>query len=136
MAPRLIHKRPGPVHLELPEDIAAESCEEVALVAPHPVELPLAGAQALDRAAHLISLAKRPLAMLGAAASRPRSTSGIAQFVLRTRIPYFTTQMGKGTVPGGTELLLRAACLAGPSFADGVLYHHSSKEVVAIGSQP
>ncbi|HEY5376789.1 MAG TPA: hypothetical protein VIK01_24070 [Polyangiaceae bacterium] len=26
--------------------------------------------------------------------------------------------------------------LAGPSFADGVLYHHSSKEVVAIGSQP
>src|ERR1700677_5106789 len=46
-------ERPGPVHLELPEDIAAESCEEVALVAPHPVELPLAGAQALDRAAHL-----------------------------------------------------------------------------------
>jgi len=26
--------------------------------------------------------------------------------------------------------------LAGPGFADGVLYHHSSKEVVAIGSQP
>ncbi|HEY1536231.1 MAG TPA: hypothetical protein VGF76_19555, partial [Polyangiaceae bacterium] len=26
--------------------------------------------------------------------------------------------------------------LAGPSFADGVLYHHSSKEVVAIGSKP
>lgn len=26
--------------------------------------------------------------------------------------------------------------LAGPSFADGVLYHHSSKQVVAIGSQP
>jgi acetolactate synthase-1/2/3 large subunit len=105
-------ERPGPVHLELPEDIAAESCEEVALVAPHPVELPLAGAQALDRAAHLISLAKRPLAMLGAAASRPRSTSGIAQFVLRTRIPYFTTQMGKGTVPGGTELYMGTAALS------------------------
>ncbi|MEP7048952.1 MAG: hypothetical protein ABJB12_01305 [Pseudomonadota bacterium] len=26
--------------------------------------------------------------------------------------------------------------LAGPSLADGVLYHHSSKAVVAIGSQP
>ena len=26
--------------------------------------------------------------------------------------------------------------LAGPSFAGGVLYHHSSKEVVAIGSKP
>jgi acetolactate synthase-1/2/3 large subunit len=105
-------ERPGPVHLELPEDIAAEKCEEVALVAPHPLELPVAGTQALDRAAQLISLAKRPLAMLGAAASRPRSTSGIAQFVLRTRIPYFTTQMGKGTVPGGTELYMGTAALS------------------------
>src|SRR6201998_4708817 len=30
-------ERPGPVHLELPEDSAAEECEEVALVPPHPV---------------------------------------------------------------------------------------------------
>ena len=105
-------ERPGPVHLELPEDIAAERCEVVALVAPHPVELPVAGAQALDRAARLITRAERPLAMLGAAASRPRSTSDIAQFVLRTRIPYFTTQMGKGTVPGGTELYMGTAALS------------------------
>src|ERR1700677_4996103 len=105
-------ERPGPVHLELPEDIAAERCEDAALVAPHAVELPLAGAQALDRAARLITRAERPLAMLGAAASRPRSTSDIAQFVLRTRIPYFTTQMGKGTVPGGTELYMGTAALS------------------------
>jgi acetolactate synthase-1/2/3 large subunit len=50
--------------------------------------------------------------MLGAAASRPRSTSGIAEFVLRTGIPYFTTQMGKGTVPGGTELYMGTAALS------------------------
>ena len=105
-------ERPGPVHLELPEDIAAEKCEDIALIAPHPVELPIAGAEALDRAARLITMAKRPLAMLGAAASRPRSTSDLAQFVLRTRIPYFTTQMGKGTVPGGTELYMGTAALS------------------------
>jgi acetolactate synthase-1/2/3 large subunit len=105
-------ERPGPVHLELPEDIAAEKCEDMSLIAPHPVELPIAGTEALDRAARLIMLAKRPLAMLGAAASRPRSTSDIAQFVLRTRIPYFTTQMGKGTVPGGTELYMGTAALS------------------------
>src|ERR1700757_843455 len=34
-------ERPGPVHLELPEDIAGEACEDVPLVAPHPVDLPL-----------------------------------------------------------------------------------------------
>src|SRR5208282_874599 len=105
-------ERPGPVHLELPEDIAAETCDEPALIAPHPVELPLAAPEALDRAAQLIMKAKRPLAMLGAAASRPRSTSDLAQFVLRTRIPYFTTQMGKGTVPGGTELYMGTAALS------------------------
>src|SRR6201994_3713064 len=34
-------ERPGPVHLELPEDIAGETCEKVPMVPPHPVELPL-----------------------------------------------------------------------------------------------
>ncbi len=105
-------ERPGPVHLELPEDIAAEECEDLALIPPHPVELPVAGAEALDRAAQLIIAAERPLLMLGAAASRPRSTSDLAQFVLRTGIPYFTTQMGKGTVPGGTELYVGTAALS------------------------
>ena len=105
-------ERPGPVHLELPEDIAAEPCPEVDLVEPHPMELPLAGSASLDRAASMILQAKRPLLMLGAAASRPRSTSDLAEFVLRTRIPYFTTQMGKGTVPGGTELYMGTAALS------------------------
>jgi acetolactate synthase-1/2/3 large subunit len=60
----------------------------------------------------MILQAERPLLMLGAAASRPRSTSDLAQFVLRTRIPYFTTQMGKGTVPGGTLLYMGTAALS------------------------
>jgi acetolactate synthase-1/2/3 large subunit len=105
-------ERPGPVHLELPEDIAAEKCEDVALILPHSVEMPLAAAEALDRAARLIMAAERPLVMLGAAASRPRSTSDLSQFVLRTGIPYFTTQMGKGTVAGGTELYIGTAALS------------------------
>jgi acetolactate synthase-1/2/3 large subunit len=105
-------ERPGPVHLELPEDIAAEQCEDVALIQPHSVELPLAAAEALDRAAQLIMAAERPLLMLGAAASRPRSTSDLSRFVLRTGIPYFTTQMGKGTVAGGTELYIGTAALS------------------------
>ena len=105
-------ERPGPVHLELPEDIAAAECEEIPLVLPHPVELPLASAASLDRAARMIIQAQAPLLMLGAAASRPRSTSDLAQFVLRTCIPYFTTQMGKGTVPGGTDLYMGTAALS------------------------
>jgi len=105
-------ERPGPVHLELPEDIAAEECETMALIPPHPMELPVASGEALDRAAAMLIAAERPLVMLGAAASRPRSTSDLAQFVIRTHIPYFTTQMGKGTVPGGTELYMGTAALS------------------------
>ncbi|HEY4162630.1 MAG TPA: acetolactate synthase large subunit [Dongiaceae bacterium] len=105
-------ERPGPVHLELPEDIAGEECAPVPMVPPHPVELPVAGPAALDRAAAMVLAAERPLVMLGAAASRPRSSSDLAQFVLRTHIPYFTTQMGKGTVPAGSELYMGTAALS------------------------
>jgi acetolactate synthase-1/2/3 large subunit len=105
-------ERPGPVHLELPEDIAAEECAPTALIPPHSLELPVANPEALERASQLILNARAPLLMLGAAASRPRSTSDLAQFVLRTKIPYFTTQMGKGTVPGGTELYIGTAALS------------------------
>ncbi len=105
-------ERPGPVHLELPEDIAAEAVGDVPLVPPHPVDLPLASTASLDRAAELIRAAQRPLVMLGAAASRPRSTSDLSQFVVRTRLPFFTTQMGKGTVSAGTELYMGTAALS------------------------
>src|SRR3954471_11047289 len=62
-------ERPGPVHLELPEDIAADEAE-ADLVPPHVVALPVAPTDAIDRAAAMIMAAKRPLVMLGAAASR------------------------------------------------------------------
>ena len=96
-----MEERPGPVHLELPEDIAGEETLDLPLVPPHPIELPVAPPAALDRAAAMILKAERPLVMLGAASSRPRLTAGLSDFVLRTRIPFFNTQMGKGTVAGG-----------------------------------
>ena len=96
-------ERPGPVLLELPEDVAGEEGPDLLPVPVHPIEIPMAHRVALDRAAEMILAAKRPLTMLGAAASRPRSTSGLAGFVRRTQIPFFTTQMGKGTVPSGGD---------------------------------
>ena len=60
----------------------------------------------------MLLAAKRPLIMLGAAASRPRSTAGLSGFVRRLQIPFFTTQMGKGTVPGGGNLYMGTAALS------------------------
>src|SRR5271165_5814862 len=105
-------ERPGPVHLELPEDIAGEAAPEIPLVAPHPIDVPIAHPAALDRAAELILKAERPLVMLGAAASRPRLANALSDFVNRLQIPFFNTQMGKGTVTGGSELYMGTAALS------------------------
>ncbi len=105
-------ERPGPVHLEVPEDIAAEKAPEISPVPPHPIPQPVADPAALDRAAELILEAKRPLVMLGAAASRPRLADALSDFVKRLQIPFFNTQMGKGAVAGGSGLYMGTAALS------------------------
>src|SRR3954453_8266560 len=107
-----MEERPGPVHLELPEDVAGEAVEPVPLIPPHPVDIPVAHPADLDRAAEMILRAKNPLIMLGPAASRPRMTEELSAFVHRTRLPFFNTQMGKGTVAGGSNLYMGTAALS------------------------
>ena len=123
-------ERPGPVHLELPEDIAAEDAE-AALVPSHEVEIPVAHPKAIERAAEMIIKAKRPLIMLGAAASRPRATGDLAGFVLRTQIPFFTTQMGKGTVAGGSNLYMGTAALSERDYVHEAI--DKADLIIAIG---
>ncbi|WP_086386662.1 acetolactate synthase large subunit, partial [Caballeronia sordidicola] len=92
-------ERPGPVHLELPEDVAAqEVSDDVGLVPLHPIELPVAQEAAIERAAAMLTEAERPLVMFGAASNRPRLAGQLTEFIRRTGIPFFNTQMGKGTV--------------------------------------
>src|SRR2546422_9095689 len=105
-------ERPGPVHLELPEDVAAENVPDVPLVKAHPIDIPIASPAALERAAELIVKAERPLVMLGAAASRPLLADALSDFVRRMRIPYVNTQMGKGSVAGGSNLYMGTAALS------------------------
>ena len=104
-------ERPGPVHLELPEDIAADETA-ADIVPPHVVELPVAPAAAIERAAAMIMAAHRPLVMLGAAASRPQLAEPLSAFVRRCRIPFFNTQMGKGAVNAGSNLYMGTAALS------------------------
>ena len=126
-----MEERPGPVHLELPEDIAGEEAQDLPLVPPHPIELPVAPPAALDRAAAMILAAERPLVMLGAAASRPRLTAGLTEFIRRTQIPFFNTQMGKGTVAGGHNLYLGTAALSERDYVHEAI--DRADLIVAIG---
>jgi acetolactate synthase I/II/III large subunit len=105
-------ERPGPVHLELPEDIARAEAPGIPPVPVHPIDRPVAPRSALDRAAELILKAERPLVMLGAAASRPHLAKSLSDFVTRVQIPFFNTQMGKGSVAGGSGLYMGTAALS------------------------
>ena len=126
-----MEERPGPVLLELPEDVAGEEIPDSATIPLHPIEIPVAHQTALDRAAEMVLQAKRPLIMLGAAASRPRGTSGMNAFVRRTQIPFFTTQMGKGTVAGGSQLYIGTAALSERDYVHEAI--DAADLIIAIG---
>ncbi|MGB8758712.1 MAG: acetolactate synthase large subunit [Pseudolabrys sp.] len=126
-----MEERPGPVHLELPEDVAGEETENVPLISPHPIELPVAPPPALDRAAKMILKAQRPLIMLGAGSSRPKLVEPLSSFVRRTRIPFFNTQMGKGSVTGGSNLYMGTAALSAGDYVHRAVDH--ADLIIAIG---
>jgi acetolactate synthase-1/2/3 large subunit len=124
-------ERPGPVHLELPEDIAHEAWGDVPLIPPHKIDYPVAHPASLDRAAELILKAQRPLVMLGAAASRPRLSDALSDFVRRVQIPFFNTQMGKGAVSGSTGLYMGTAALSERDYVHDAI--ERADLIIAIG---
>jgi acetolactate synthase-1/2/3 large subunit len=126
-----MEERPGPVHLELPEDVAGEEVEDVALIPPHPIELPVAPPEALDRAADMILRAQRPLVMLGAGSSRPQLVEALSNFIRRTRLPFFNTQMGKGSVTGGSNLYMGTAALSSGDYVHKAV--ERADVIIAIG---
>jgi len=124
-------ERPGPVHLELPEDIAGEAVPAIPPVPSHPIDPSVAPGAALDRAAELILKAERPLVMLGAAASRPRLAESLSDFAKRLQLPFFNTQMGKGSVAGGSGLYMGTAALSERDYVHQAIDH--ADLIIAIG---
>lgn len=126
-----VEERPGPVHLELPEDVAGEQIPFLPPVPVHPLERPVAHPDAIDRAAQMIVAAKRPLIMIGAAGNRPRLVAPLSEFVRRMRIPFFNTQMGKGAVDGGSNLYVGTAALSERDYVHDAI--EISDLIIAIG---
>ena len=125
-----MEERPGPVHLELPEDIAAEEAE-APLVPPHPIDWPIASPHTVARVAGLIRAARRPLIMIGAAGNRPRLVDSLSDFVRRARIPFFNTQMGKGAVTGSSDLYMGTAALTERDYVHDAI--DQADLIIAIG---
>jgi acetolactate synthase-1/2/3 large subunit len=88
----------GPVHLDLPEDVALAPARESVPAPPSPARLAAAPAAALARAGELIAAAKRPVAVIGANAMRMHDPSLLRKFVERHNLPFATTTMAKGMI--------------------------------------
>ncbi len=104
-------ERPGAVHIELPEDIAAEEADTLPF-AVHSSKRPNSHDKAISRAVEMIHESKMPLLLIGAAANRHRTSQALTEFVERTQIHFFNTQMGKGVVDERHPLFLGTAALS------------------------
>jgi len=88
----------GPVHLDLPEDVALAPTNEQVAAPAQPARLAAAPDAAIARAAELIASAKRPIAVIGSSAMRLADAQLLRKLVERHSLPFATTTMAKGMI--------------------------------------
>jgi len=121
----------GPVHLDLPEDVAlAPGNEPVPAIAPRKPIAPAPEA-AMARAGELIAAAKRPIAVIGASAMRLADPSLLRKVVERHRLPFATTTMAKGMIDEDHPLALGCIERARRQLQRRLL--HSADLIVGLG---
>jgi acetolactate synthase-1/2/3 large subunit len=104
-------ERPGAVHIELPEDIAAESTSNLPIPV-QKVRRPDANEKAIAMALEMIEAAKYPLVLVGAGANRTQVSKMLLRFLDVTGLYFFNTQMGKGVVPKRHQHFIGTAALS------------------------
>ena len=124
-------EKPGPVLLELPEDIAAEKVELTDLIPPHERFYAVAGEQIILKTADLIKSSKKPLILLGAGANRKEARRAISDFIKKTKIPFCNTQMGKGSVDESSDYFLGTAALSDKDYLHD--YIRAADLIINIG---
>lgn len=116
-------ERPGAVHLELPEDIAAEDADLTDLIPATSPYRPGCDYRSLDAAAEMIRAARHPLLLVGAGANRKRVIEALGAFVDKTGIPFVNTQMGKGVITGHQDCYIGTAALSDGDYVHLAIDH-------------
>lgn len=108
-------EKPGAVHLELPEDIAAEQTDSLP-IPPSLSRRPLAEYKAICAVVEKLRAARSPILVIGAGANRKMTAKVLKQLIDKTGIPFVTTQMGKGVVDERHPRFLGNAALSAGDF--------------------
>ena len=88
----------GPVHLDLPEDVALARTTEPMPDLETPGSPAPPSAADIEAARALLEASRRPIAVVGANAMRMKETDLLRRFVERHGMPFATTTMAKGLI--------------------------------------
>ncbi len=116
-------ERPGAVHLELPEDIAAEQVENQHLVTPNLSPPPQADPSTINQIRDRVAGASHPLILVGAGSNRKPVCDALRSFINNLQIPFFCTQMGKGVIDERHSLYMGTAALSEGDFVHQAIDH-------------
>ena len=94
-----VSEPPGPVHLDLPEDVAVAMATETQPPSIPTPGLPDLSTELREKIAAALHAAHRPLVVTGLTFTRSKNAKPLLQFLERQRIPFVTTLHGKGFLP-------------------------------------
>ena len=123
-------ERPVAVHIELPEDIAAEMTTAVPML-PVKVRRPAPDPKAVEQAARMIEESKNPILIVAAGANRRLIRKQLRAFLQKTGMPFVTTQMGKGVEDESSDMYIGTTALSAGDYV-----HHALRKadlVVMLG---
>ena len=103
---QMISGRPGPVLLDMPMDVQAEAAD---VILPDPEKreargAPRPSASEVERAARLLTSAKRPVIVAGGGAITAEASEALTRLAERLGAPVVTSWMGKGAIDETHEL--------------------------------
>ena len=92
-------EKPGAVHIDIPENIAAMSVDNPQPLQRDDKEKTYSSYKSINKAAAAIAKANNPLILVGNGAIRANASEALTEFVTQLGIPVANTFMGKGAVP-------------------------------------
>jgi acetolactate synthase-1/2/3 large subunit len=125
---------PGPVHLDLPEDVGtAEAVETPARPGPSP-RLPVIDEEAIEQAAAALASSRRPLLVTGLTATRSRSADQLLSLVEAHGLPFVSTLHAKGFLPESHSNY--AGVIGRARRSDVQAFVNQADLIVAVGYDP
>jgi acetolactate synthase I/II/III large subunit len=107
-----ILEKPGPTHIELPENLAATVVDDAARpLVPGKAYFPEPTDEAIAHAAELIATSQRPLVLAGNGVLRRSAAPELRAFARGLHVPVAATFMGKGAIDDRSHLSLMAVGL-------------------------